>query len=190
MNGPDRLPHRATLLAELLSSPAGAKAAGDPNRTLLASIVAGQASGEGSLPAHLGLGPAACHTLLIAYFPGCAVRMTERAGEAIPEWRDLQKLLLENRAGQSPTELLVANILATACAGRDHLWQDLGLASRDELSRLMWVNFPALARANTGDMKWKKFLYRQFCAAEGIYVCPAPSCGVCADYKKCFGPEN
>lgn len=190
MNGPDRLPYRATLLAELLSSPAGKNAAGDPNRVLLASIIAGQASGEGCLPAHLGLGPAACHTLLFAYFPGCAVRMTERASEAIPEWSDLQNLLLENRACQSPTELLVANILATACAGRDHLWQDLGLASRDELSRLMWVNFPALARANTGDMKWKKFLYRQFCAAEGIYVCPAPSCGVCADYKKCFGPEN
>ena len=67
---------------------------------------------------------------------------------------------------------------------------DLGLASRDELSRLMRVNFPSLAAANTGDMKWKKFLYRQFCAAEGIYVCPAPSCGVCKDYAKCFGPEQ
>ena len=49
---------------------------------------------------------------------------------------------------------------------------------------------PGLARANTGDMKWKKFLYRRLCANEGIYVCPAPSCGVCKDYAKCFGPEN
>ena len=47
-----------------------------------------------------------------------------------------------------------------------------------------------LARANTGDMKWKKFLYRQFCSREGIYVCPAPSCGECKDHAKCFGPEN
>jgi nitrogen fixation protein NifQ len=39
-------------------------------------------------------------------------------------------------------------------------------------------------------MKWKKFLYRQFCAREEIYVCPAPSCGVCKDYAKCFGPET
>ena len=54
----------------------------------------------------------------------------------------------------------------------------------------MWVNFPGLARANSGDMKWKKFLYRQLCSSEGIYVCPAPSCGVCKDYAKCFGPEN
>jgi nitrogen fixation protein NifQ len=62
--------------------------------------------------------------------------------------------------------------------------------NRDELSQLMWLNFPALASLNTGDMKWKKFLYRQFCSREGIYVCPAPSCGQCQEYAKCFGPEN
>ena len=108
----------------------------------------------------------------------------------MPEFEELQKLLLDHRAGERDSELLVADIVTTACIGMDHLWQDLGFASRDELSKLIWVNFPALARANTGDMKWKKFLYRQFCAREGIYVCPAPSCGVCADHAKCFGPEN
>ncbi len=190
MNGPDRLPYRALLLAELLAAPAAGAAAGDPNRPLLASLIAGQWAGNGCLPADLGLGEAAFAHLLAAYFPGCPNGGQPRRQEAIPEWSDLQQLLLDHRARQSPSELLMANILATACAGRDHLWQDLGLASRDELSRLMWINFPGLARANTGDMKWKKFLYRQFCAAEGIYVCPAPSCGVCADYAKCFGPEN
>lgn len=190
MNGPDRLPLRAALLAELLSSPAGAIAARDPNRTLLASMIAGQSAGEGCLPAHLGLGPAASRYLLAAYFPGCAITMIERAIETIPEWGDLQKLLLENRACESPTELLIANILATACAGHDHLWQDLGLASRDELSRLMWVNFPTLARANSGDMKWKKFLYRELCQREGIYVCTSPSCEACCDFSVCFGPEE
>lgn len=190
MNGPDRLPRRALLLAELLAAPAVGLAAGDPNRSLLASIVAGQAAGDGCLPGHLGLGEAACSHLRHAYFPACDIQPEQREIEAIPEWDDLRKLLLDHRARQAPSELLVANILATACAGRDHLWQDLGLASREELSRLMWLNFPELARANTGDMKWKKFLYRQFCSREGIYVCPAPSCGVCQDYAKCFGPEN
>ena len=190
MNGPDRLPARALLLAELLASPATGAAARDPNRPLLASLVAGQAAGDGCLPGDFGLGAAVCRHLLALYFPGCDLALTQREVEAIPEWEDLQKLLLDHRASQSPSELLVANIVATACAGRDHLWQDLGLADRSELTRLMWVNFPELARANTGDMKWKKFLYRQFCSREGIYVCPAPSCGVCADYAKCFGPEN
>jgi len=50
--------------------------------------------------------------------------------------------------------------------------------------------FPALAQAMDGDMKWKKFIYRQLCAREGIYVCPAPSCQACHDRPACFGPES
>ena len=60
--------------------------------------------------------------------------------------------------------------------------------STDEI--INTLNLADQLKYNTGDMKWKKFLYRQFCSREGIYVCPAPSCGVCKDYAKCFGPEN
>ena len=190
MNGPDRLPCRTTLRAELLAMPAAAVLAADPNRPLLASMIAGQLVDDGCLPADLGLGDAVYRQLIDEYFPGVDPVGPQRTVETIPEWGDLHKLLVDHRADIYPSELLVANIVATACAGRDHLWQDLGLANRDELSTLMRVNFPALAGANTGDMKWKKFLYRQFCSREGIYVCPAPSCGVCKDYAKCFGPEN
>ncbi len=191
MNAPDRLPCRTALFAGLLAMPAAAAwAAADPNRPLLASIVAGQLADTGCLPADLGLGEPIHAYLIRQYFPGLDTCGPQRRTEAIPEWSDLQKLMLDHRAREYPSELLVANIVATACAGRDHLWQDLGLANRNELSRLMWVNFPALARANTADMKWKKFLYRQFCSREGIYVCPAPSCGVCKDYAQCFGAEN
>ena len=190
MNGPDRLPYRATLLADLLATPVAARFAGDPNRSLLASMIAGQSAGNGCLPTHLGLGDAAYQDLLADYFPFFESYPNSEPHEVIPEWEDLQKLLLDHRAYERDSELWIADILATACAGRDHLWQDLGLINRDELSQLMWANFPKLARANTGDMKWKKFLYRQFCSREGIYVCPAPSCGECKDYAKCFGPEN
>lgn len=190
MNGPDRLPYRATQLAELLATPASASFASDPNRPLLASMIAGQATNHSCLPADLGLGAGRYQDLLDDYFPFFDHAPADAAGEEIPEWDDLQKLLLDHRAGEWESELWIADIIATACAGRDHLWQDLGLLNRDELSRLMCVNFPELARANTGDMKWKKFLYRQFCSREGIYVCPAPSCGECKDYAKCFGPEN
>jgi len=109
--------------------------------------------------------------------------------DRVPEWDELYQFLLDHRAGQQPVEAWMATILTTACAGRDHLWQDLGLASRGELSQLIALNFPALAQANQGDMKWKKFIYRQLCAREGIYVCPAPSCNACADRVQCFGPE-
>jgi len=190
MNGPDRRLAREVVFAELLLAPCSSKAAGDPNRSLLASMLAGQGMGEGCLPPDLGLGEEVFRHLLGEYFPGADISGQTRQVEAIPEWSDLQKLLLEHRACRHPSELLLANIVATACAGRDHLWQDLGLLNRAELSTLMWANFPALAAANTGDMKWKKFLYRQFCSREGIYVCPAPSCGQCQEYAKCFGPEN
>lgn len=191
MNGPDRLPCRSFLHAELLALPAAsAAAASDPNRSLLASMIAGHAAGEGCLPGHLGLGTARYAQLLADFFPSAPLRSTECKLPDNPEFEDLQKLLLDHRAGARVSECWIADIVATACAGRDHLWQDLGLASRDELSRLMWSNFPELARANSGDMKWKKFLYRQFCAREGIYLCPAPSCGECKDHAKCFGPEN
>ena len=190
MNGPDHFPFHATLCAELLATPAVAGYANDPNRALFASLIAGQSAGTGCLPLHLGLRGENYPTLLADYFPLFEVTGPNHPVEAIPEWDDLQKLLLDHRANERDSECWMADIVATACAGREHLWQDLGLANRAELNRLMWINFPELARSNTGDMKWKKFLYRQLCSREGIYVCPAPSCGECEDHAKCFGPEN
>ena len=46
-----------------------------------------------------------------------------------------------------------------------------------------------LAR-NDRDMKWKKFLYKQLCDRAEINACRAPSCSVCSDYARCFGPED
>ncbi|WP_462322630.1 nitrogen fixation protein NifQ [Halochromatium sp.] len=90
----------------------------------------------------------------------------------------------------SPEQHWMAGIIAAGCMGSDHLWQDLGLLQRAELSFLMAQNFPALASQNSRDMKWKRFLYKQLCEAEGIYTCRSPSCEVCVDYHACFGPEN
>ena len=190
MNAPERMPFRHVLYLDLLARPATDGSTGDPNRVILASLIAGQTADYGCLPGNLGLGEEGFRQLLADYFPGEIPLLVERPATDLPERDELLKLLRDARAGERDSEDWIASILATACAGRDHLWQDLGLASRDELSQLMWINFPSLARANTGDMKWKKFLYRQFCAREGIYVCPAPSCSVCTDFAKCFGPEN
>ena len=73
MNGPDRLPWRSLLQASLLAAPAAAAVRDDPNRPLLASLLAGQAAGEGCLPPHLGLGEARHAAMLATYFPGCHV---------------------------------------------------------------------------------------------------------------------
>jgi nitrogen fixation protein NifQ len=55
---------------------------------------------------------------------------------------------------------------------------------------MLQYKFPHLAEKNDQDMKWKKFLYKQLCEAEGLYFCRAPSCNVCIDYPKCYGSEE
>ncbi|MDR1935510.1 MAG: nitrogen fixation protein NifQ [Candidatus Accumulibacter sp.] len=186
---------RGVILSELLARPAAAGARADPNRSVLASLLAGHLCGEGVLPATLGLPEAELEKLWNLYFPG--IRRVPRfippeqiVEDDMPERQDLVSLLLTHRAGRFPSEIWLAFIVAMACAGSDHLWHDLGLANREELSRLLFNAFPSLARQNTGDMKWKKFIYRFYCARDGIYVCPVPSCGECADYANCFAPET
>jgi nitrogen fixation protein NifQ len=112
-----------------------------------------------------------------------------RADEVI----DLVALLLDhaNLAAGTPQDIeAVAERVAVACLGDNHLWQDLNFTSRAELSALMGHWFPGLVAKNQHDMKWKKFLYKQLCEREEIFICKSPSCAVCTDHAHCFGPEN
>ena len=169
------------------------RAAGLPNDDLFARLLVSRTIGLGALPPGLGLGAAAFAALVRRHFPGFSLpgRLAEdgQDAERRAERDDLLTLLLEHRAGLDLSEVWMAEIVTAACMANDHLWQDLGLWNRADLSRLMLENFPALAAKNVKDMKWKKFLYKQLCEREGVYVCRSPSCEVCADYAKCFGPE-
>ena len=109
------------------------------------------------------------------------------------EVQDLLALLLEHAdpaAGARHEAERVALTVAVASLGDNHLWQDLQLGSRAELSALMRHWFPALVARNVGDMKWKKFLYRELCKRADILICKSPSCAVCSDQALCFGPER
>jgi nitrogen fixation protein NifQ len=126
--------------------------------------------------------------LIYQPLPGIVARRSTRDDEVA----DLMALLIDHAdpAAGSPADIaLVAETLAVACLGDNHLWQDLQLPSRAELSALFALWFPALKARNSGDMKWKKFLYKQLCEREQINVCKAPSCAVCTDYRVCFGAE-
>ncbi len=163
------------------------------NGALIAHMLAGQTLGEGVLPPGLGLEPADFDVLLDAHFDSRPARVetSPRSGPALQvEFPDLLAFLQAEADPAIAGSRAMARIVATACMGADHLWQDLGLPSRAELSQLMALNFPLLARANARDMKWKKFLYRELCQREGIYVCASPSCEACNDYAVCFGPER
>ncbi len=169
-------------------------AKGDPNDEALASILSTWLTGGGAMPECLGLDPVSFRQLLDHHFPDLETPAAPPRGSAdatrSDEYTELLTLLLQHRAGATVSETWMAGIVAAGCMASDHLWQDLGLWNRGELSALMQGNFPELAGRNVKDMKWKKFLYKQLCDAEGIYTCRSPSCEVCADFQNCFGPEE
>jgi nitrogen fixation protein NifQ len=182
-------------LANALYAKLALHAAGELNDEAFACMIASLCTGGGALPDWLGLDPAAFSCLLAHHFPGlrldaspCPARRMDPARN--DERHELVELMLMDKAGDSPSEVWMAHVVAAGCMANDHLWQDLGLWQRADLTALMRRNFPALAARNVKDMKWKRFLYKQLCEAEGIYACRAPSCEVCSDYHACFGPEN
>lgn len=186
---------RTTILKERARSKMVSRARGHGNDAALAAMVLNARFGHSALGGWLGLSAGEFRKLARRHFPGVKLPPGLRSGLQRPssrslEWQDLRKLLRAHRAGRDVSELFIADIVCSACLGGDHLWQDLGLFNRAELSQLMERNFPTLAALNVHDMKWKKFLYKQLCIAEGVYICRAPSCEECTDYDACFGPED
>lgn len=113
----------------------------------------------------------------------------ERGEDAIEE-ADLRDLLLDHRAGRGEEEEWLAAIVARRSLAPNHLWQDMGFANRRELNAMFRRHFPTLIDLNAGDMKWKKFFYRQLCEREGMMLCKSPNCEVCEDVELCFGEED
>lgn len=113
----------------------------------------------------------------------------DTAGEDALEEPDLRQLLLDHVTNDGEPSRWLAAMVARRSLGANHLWQDLGLPNRGDLSRLLSRHFGPLAEQNVNDMKWKKFFYRQLCQREGIVVCKAPNCEVCTDFAICFGGE-
>jgi nitrogen fixation protein NifQ len=123
---------------------------------------------------------------------GLPAEIVARRSQREDEVADVRALLLDHASASAGTPdecAAMAEHVALACLGDQHLWQDLQLASRAELSALMRHWFPGLVARNSGDMKWKKFFYKQLCERAELFICKAPSCAVCSDRPVCFGPE-
>jgi nitrogen fixation protein NifQ len=84
----------------------------------------------------------------------------------------------------------LASIIAHACLRPDHLWRDLGLSGRDEVTDMLSRYFPALVARNVDGMRWKKFLARELALSLGLAPQPAPGCPGCEDFGFCFGGES
>ncbi len=180
---------------ELLYAGLMAMRQGDPIEDTLARMLASWQLGDGALPAWLGLGESEFKAMMARHFPTypqdyLSSAKPELDAQRLDEAEDLRQLLAQHRTGRSDSEQWLVDIVIAGCFGSDHLWQDLGLWCRADLSKLMQDNFKPLAERNNKDMKWKKFLYKQLCETEGIYTCRVPSCEICKDYDHCFGAEN
>ncbi len=171
-----------------------AERGGEKVEPYLARMLATWSLGYGAMPEWLGLDEAGFRQMMAHHFPGYDLEQIIHSGtppdpRRLDEAEDLCKMLIKHRSGHSESEIQVAQIVTAGCMGEDHLWQDLGLWSRDDLTQMLLLNFESLAKRNDRNMKWKKFLYKQLCESEGLYICRAPSCDVCVDFSECFGPE-
>lgn len=177
--------------------------ASEPAALALAGVLSAafERHGQRLLPMP-GFDAEATRRLLAHWFPGAdaalgldwdALAGAERTESRLDEIEEVSSLLrahADPAAGPKEASDAIAWAMACASLGNNHLWQDLGLPSRNELSALIGHWFPSLAIKNTQNMKWKKFFYKQLCEREDIMICKAPTCGVCTDHAICFGPED
>jgi nitrogen fixation protein NifQ len=160
--------------------------------TLAFAGVVSEALAAGRRPLIRGLSEQRFQQMLASYFPGLELTNDDgiAADARVDEFDDLLQLLLDNRIEPTEERAWLCCAVASASMADNHLWQDMGLPNRAALSRLMAEYFPQLTAKNVGDMKWKKFFYRQLCEAAHIPICKSPSCAICTDYDVCFGPED
>lgn len=167
----------------------------NPNHRWLAMIIASWRCGRNVLPDYLGLPPEQFFDMSRRLFSGVELPYQAASGitldyDRMLEKEDLINLLRASTGQHNEESEWLISIVVSACLGSDHLWQDMGLWDRSELTALLTHNFPELANRNTKNMRWKKFLYKQLCESEGLFLCRAPSCEVCSDYPECFGSEE
>lgn len=102
----------------------------------------------------------------------------------------LRDLLLAQRSTDGDIGRWLALMIARRAMEPNHLWEDLGLRDRGELSRLLMRHFAPLASRNTKNMRWKRFFYRSLCEDDGLVMCTTPVCTQCNDFNLCFGDES
>ena len=164
------------------------------DRHVFASILAvaalqGEEVGEGA-----GLAAGDLAALLAQEFPAArdvAASWSRPSGK--PEDDEIgmvRDLLLANRSTDCEISRWLAFMIARRALEPNHLWEDLGLRDRSELTRLMSRHFAPLADRNTKNMRWKRFFYRMMCEDDGFVMCSTPVCSQCNDFNLCFGEES
>jgi len=160
---------------------------------VFACLLAVAAMEEGTLGERLGLCCEDLTALVECWFPHARalfawqVSGVDKEDDEIVMVRDL---LLAHRSTPGDDSRRLAAMIARRAMEPNHLWEDLGLRDRSELSRLLARHFGPLAARNTKNMRWKRFFYRTLCEADGVVMCSTPVCSSCGDFALCFGDES
>ncbi len=164
------------------------------DRHVLASILAVAAMENGAVAERAGLAAADLASLMMQWFPAtCGMGVACSAQDADVEDDEIamvRDLLLTQRSSDGDTGRWLAAMIARRAMEPNHLWEDLGLRDRSELTRLLARHFGPLAVRNTRNMRWKRFFYRMLCEDDGLVMCSTPVCTNCNDFNLCFGDES
>lgn len=175
---------------------------GHPDAGFFATVL-GKSLAHGDL-GRSGLTPRELDALLARLFPGApaahdaslAALREQGAAYAEPgldgahaEFTRLLRALLD--AWSSPdldTTAWVTGVLARACLRPDHLWRDLGLSGREDVTALLTRHYPGLVARNVRNLRWKQFLAYSAREHAGQPPSEAPGCPACEDYGVCYRP--
>jgi nitrogen fixation protein NifQ len=176
-------------------NPSEADISGDDDfdRHVFASILAAAVMDGGLLVERVGLAEQDLNALLARCFPSAKVRaFAWPKSDAIVDDETImvRDLLLAHRSTENEIGCWLAAMVARRAMEPNHLWEDLGLRERAELSRLFTRHFAPLATRNTRNMRWKRFFYRMLCEDDGFVMCTTPVCTQCNDFDLCFGEEG
>ena len=175
--------------------PEAANIEGDTNfdRHVLASILALASTEGGNLAARAGLTEAELGEVFSHCFAARTVVSSSDGSTSLvdaDEMEIVRALLMENRSSEGNCGHWLASMIARRAMEPNHLWEDLGLRERSELTRLIARHFSPLALRNDKNMRWKRFIYRMMCEDDGFVMCSTPVCSNCADYELCYGAET
>ncbi|WP_413776444.1 nitrogen fixation protein NifQ [Rhodopseudomonas sp. P2A-2r] len=164
------------------------------DKHVLASILAAAASDCGGIAIGAGLATADIVSLLLQWFPDVDAVAVFACRDAVAVEDDetsmVRDLLLTHRSTDGDVSRWLAAMIARRAMEPNHLWEDLGLRDRSELTRLLLRHFAPMASRNTQNMRWKRFFYRMLCEQDGFVMCTTPVCTDCSDFDICFGDET
>lgn len=192
-------PHRGRATYQMLigCDPADAVTEDDAgfDRHVLASILAVSAMEIGEVAERAGLTGSDLAKLITQWFPLAndlidAWSSKEASSTDDEEIAMVRDLLMGQRSSEGDVSIWLAAMIARRSMEPNHLWEDLGLRNRAELTRMLGRHFAPLAVRNTKNMKWKRFFYRMLCEDDGFVMCTTPVCTQCNDFDLCFGDES